>query len=128
MTSETAAGILRGDHDDYLILIETGRASVNYSACSPEVPGCVAVGDTIDRTAWEMRAALVGHLDVMLHSLATQAHAVCRFASSRSDQPYSISPPSTTRSRRRSAGRRHLYSFSLNNEFYGGDVVKPDED
>ena len=82
------------------------------------------VGDTIDRTAWEMRAALVGHLDVMLHSLATQAHAVCRFASSRSDQPYSISPPSTTRS----AGRRHLYSFSLNNEFYGGDVVKPYED
>jgi len=65
LTSETAAGILRGDHDDYLILIETGRASVNYSACSPEVPGCVAVGDTIDRTAWEMRAALVGHLDVM---------------------------------------------------------------
>jgi predicted RNase H-like HicB family nuclease len=31
----------------YLILIEGGPPS-NYSAWSPDVPGCVATGDTID--------------------------------------------------------------------------------
>ncbi len=48
----------------YLILIEGGPSS-NYSAWSPDVPGCVATGDTIDACIREMRAALVGHLDVM---------------------------------------------------------------
>jgi len=49
-------------------------------------------------------------------------------ASSTSGQPWRCRIATSTRSRRRSAGRRHLYSFSLNNEFYGGDVVNPDED
>ena len=48
----------------YLILIEGGPPS-NYSAWSPDVPGCVATGDTIDDCVEEMRAALMGHLDVM---------------------------------------------------------------
>ena len=38
----------------YLILIDGGQAS-NYSAWSPDVPGCVATGDTIDVCVREMR-------------------------------------------------------------------------
>lgn len=50
--------------DDYLILVEGGPPS-NYGAWSPDVPGCVALGDTIDETVGEMRAALEGHFEVM---------------------------------------------------------------
>jgi predicted RNase H-like HicB family nuclease len=48
----------------YLILIEGGPPS-NYSAWSPDAPGCVATGSTIDGCIDEMRAALEGHLEVM---------------------------------------------------------------
>jgi predicted RNase H-like HicB family nuclease len=48
----------------YLILIEGGPPS-NYSAWSPDVPGCVATGDTIDVCIQEMRLALAEHLGVM---------------------------------------------------------------
>jgi predicted RNase H-like HicB family nuclease len=48
----------------YLILI-AGGPPANYSAWSPDVPGCVATGDTIDACIREMRAALVGHFIVM---------------------------------------------------------------
>lgn len=48
----------------YLILIEGGPPS-NYSAWSPDVPGCVATGDTIDVCIGEMRLALAEHLRVM---------------------------------------------------------------
>jgi predicted RNase H-like HicB family nuclease len=52
------------DIERYLILIE-GDHSSNYSAWSPDVLGCVATGETIDRCVSEMRAALAGHLDLM---------------------------------------------------------------
>ena len=48
----------------YLILVEGGPPS-NYSAWSPDVPGCVATGDTIDECVEEMRAALRRHLALM---------------------------------------------------------------
>jgi predicted RNase H-like HicB family nuclease len=48
----------------YLILVEGGTPS-NYSAWSPDVPGCVATGATIEACVKEMREALTGHLDVM---------------------------------------------------------------
>jgi predicted RNase H-like HicB family nuclease len=48
----------------YLILVEGGPPS-NYSAWSPEVLGCVAVGDTIEECVEEMRGALAGHLELM---------------------------------------------------------------
>jgi predicted RNase H-like HicB family nuclease len=48
----------------YLILVEGGSPS-NYSAWSPDVPGCVAAGATIEACVREMREALTGHLDVM---------------------------------------------------------------
>jgi predicted RNase H-like HicB family nuclease len=49
--------------DRYLILVEGGPPS-NYSAWSPDVPGCVATGGTIDECVREMREALIGHLEV----------------------------------------------------------------
>jgi predicted RNase H-like HicB family nuclease len=50
--------------DRYLILIEGGPPS-NYSAWSPDVPGCVAAGVTIDACVEEMRTALREHLELM---------------------------------------------------------------
>jgi predicted RNase H-like HicB family nuclease len=51
------------DVDRYLILVE-GRPPSNYSAWSPDFPGCVATGDTIDECVREMREALIGYLEV----------------------------------------------------------------
>lgn len=48
----------------YLLLVEGGPPT-NYSACSPDVLGCVATGDTIEACVREMRAALAFHLDGM---------------------------------------------------------------
>jgi predicted RNase H-like HicB family nuclease len=50
--------------DSYLILVE-GDSQPNFSAWSPEVPGCVAAGATIESCIQEMRRALQGHLEVM---------------------------------------------------------------
>jgi predicted RNase H-like HicB family nuclease len=45
----------------YLIIIE--KANGNYSAFSPDVPGCVATGITQEAAESEMRAALQMHLE-----------------------------------------------------------------
>jgi predicted RNase H-like HicB family nuclease len=47
--------------DRYLILIEGGPPS-NYSAWSPDLPGCVATGDTLEEAEREMRRAIAFHL------------------------------------------------------------------
>jgi predicted RNase H-like HicB family nuclease len=52
------------DTERYLILVEGGPPS-NYSAWSPDVPGCVATGPTIEECIEEMRTAIASHLDVM---------------------------------------------------------------
>jgi predicted RNase H-like HicB family nuclease len=52
------------DTELYLVLVEGGPPS-NYSAWSPDVPGCVATGSTIEDCIGEMRNAIAGHLDVM---------------------------------------------------------------
>jgi predicted RNase H-like HicB family nuclease len=46
----------------YLVLIEGGPPS-NYSAWSPDLPGCVATGDTLEEVEREMRAAIAFHLE-----------------------------------------------------------------
>ena len=46
----------------YLILIEGGPPS-NYSAWSPDLPGCVATGPTIDECEAEMTEAIAFHLE-----------------------------------------------------------------
>jgi predicted RNase H-like HicB family nuclease len=53
--------------DRYLILIEGGPPS-NYSAWSPDVPGCVASGETIDGCVEEMRSAMADHVAVMVEN------------------------------------------------------------
>jgi predicted RNase H-like HicB family nuclease len=46
----------------YLILTEGGPPS-NYSAWSPDLPGCVATGASIDECEAEMRGAVAFHLE-----------------------------------------------------------------
>ena len=46
--------------DTYLVVIAKGKK--NYSALSPDVPGCFTVGDTLDETLANMRDALQLHL------------------------------------------------------------------
>ncbi len=46
----------------YLILIEGGPPS-NYSAWSPDLPGCVATGSSLEEVEREMRGAIALHLE-----------------------------------------------------------------
>lgn len=48
-------------NQDYLIIIE--RASHNFAAYSPDVPGCIATGATYDETVDRMREALAFHFE-----------------------------------------------------------------
>jgi len=48
----------------YLVLIEGGPPS-NYSAWSPDLPGCAATGATLDETERDMRSAIALHLEGM---------------------------------------------------------------
>lgn len=45
----------------YLIVIE--KANGNYSAYSPDIPGCVATGATREEAERDMRKALQMHID-----------------------------------------------------------------
>ncbi len=45
----------------YAVVIEKGEG--NYSAYVPDLPGCVAVGDTIEETQREIQEAIAFHLE-----------------------------------------------------------------
>jgi predicted RNase H-like HicB family nuclease len=45
----------------YLIVIE--ETATGFSAYSPDVPGCVATGNTLDEIQREMKDAIAFHLD-----------------------------------------------------------------
>ncbi len=47
----------------YAIVIEKGER--NYSAYVPDLPGCVATGDTLEETESEIREAIEFHLEGM---------------------------------------------------------------
>jgi len=47
----------------YAIVIERGPG--NYSAYVPDLPGCVAAGDTIEETRREIREAIAFHIEGM---------------------------------------------------------------
>ena len=47
----------------YAIVVE--KASGNYSAYAPDIPGCVATGDTVDEVKQHMQATIGFHLDGM---------------------------------------------------------------
>ena len=48
----------------YAIVIEQA-ADGGFGAWSPDVPGCVALGDTPEEAVAEMREAIQGHLEVL---------------------------------------------------------------
>lgn len=45
----------------YAIVIE--KAALNYSAYVPDLPGCVATGQTIEETEQQIREAIELHLE-----------------------------------------------------------------
>jgi predicted RNase H-like HicB family nuclease len=45
----------------YAIVIEKGEG--NYGAYVPDLPGCVAVGDTVEETRREIQGAIEFHLE-----------------------------------------------------------------
>lgn len=45
----------------YAVIIE--KAANNYSACVPDLPGCVATGKTREETAQNIREAIAFHLE-----------------------------------------------------------------
>ena len=48
----------------FLIIIE--KANDNYSAYSPDLPGCIATGDTYEETEQNMYDAIEMHVDGLL--------------------------------------------------------------
>ena len=48
----------------FLVIIEKGNE--NYGAYSPDLPGCVAVGDTIEEVEKNMQEAIKLHLQGMI--------------------------------------------------------------
>lgn len=48
---------------NFLVVVES--AGTNYSAYSPDVPGCVSTGPTIEATLANMREALAAHIELM---------------------------------------------------------------
>ena len=45
----------------YAIVIEKGTA--NYGAYVPDLPGCIATGDTLEETEQNIREAIMFHLE-----------------------------------------------------------------
>ena len=48
----------------FLVVVEKGQS--NYSAYSPDLPGCIATGKTVEGTLDEMRSAVKFHLEGIL--------------------------------------------------------------
>ncbi|MEE8434663.1 MAG: type II toxin-antitoxin system HicB family antitoxin [bacterium] len=51
----------------YAIVIERGAEESNFSAYAPDLPGCIAVGDSIDEVRKNMKEAMELHLHGILH-------------------------------------------------------------
>ena len=50
----------------FLVVIEKGKG--NYSAYSPDLPGCIATGKTVEKTLDEMRSAIRFHLEGIIEN------------------------------------------------------------
>jgi predicted RNase H-like HicB family nuclease len=48
----------------YAVVIE--RAGANFGAYVPDLPGCIATGDTLDEVKAEIREAIAFHIEGML--------------------------------------------------------------
>lgn len=51
---------------EFSVWICIGRADGNYCAYAPEVPGCIAAGDSVEETKTMMTGALAAHIRWML--------------------------------------------------------------
>ena len=60
----------------YAIVIETAQG--NYSAYVPDLPGCVATGNTIDETERQIREAIEFHLEGLRADNLPIPQASCR--------------------------------------------------
>ena len=63
----------------FLIVIE--KAAKNYSAYSPDLPGCAATGKTIKEAEKNMAAAIEMHLEGLAedHQPIPKAHSVAEY-------------------------------------------------
>ncbi len=63
----------------YLIVVE--KTETGYSAFSPDLPGCVAAGDTRDEVEQTMQEAVQFHLDGLREDgfKVPQAHAYSKY-------------------------------------------------
>jgi predicted RNase H-like HicB family nuclease len=50
----------------FLVIVE--RGSTNYSAYSPDLPGCIASGKTIEETLDSMRSAIDFHIEGIIEN------------------------------------------------------------
>jgi predicted RNase H-like HicB family nuclease len=50
----------------YLVVVEGGKDGENYSAYSPDVDGCVAVGETMEEVLQLMYEALQMHINAIV--------------------------------------------------------------
>jgi predicted RNase H-like HicB family nuclease len=48
----------------YLVIVE--KANGNYGAHAPDLPGCGALGDTVEDTLRNMKRAMQMHIDAMV--------------------------------------------------------------
>lgn len=48
----------------YVVVVE-GAAGTNYSAYVPDLPGCIATGDTVEEDEANIRDAIAFHLEGM---------------------------------------------------------------
>ncbi|HTK07214.1 MAG TPA: type II toxin-antitoxin system HicB family antitoxin [Ktedonobacteraceae bacterium] len=63
----------------FLIIVEKGCE--NYGAYSPDLPGCIAVGDTVEEVEQNMQKAIAMHLQGMLedHEPIPTPHFTARY-------------------------------------------------
>ena len=93
----------------YAVVIEKGES--NYSAYVPDLPGCVAVGDTLEETQREIQEAIEFHLEGMrADGLPIPEPSSCMWKSLPSLTQLPPAVPKTSRTRGkasvgRSAGR-----------------------
>ena len=53
---------------NYRFSIVIEKAGENYSAYSPDLPGCIAVGDTVEETQRNIEEAILFHIQSMIEN------------------------------------------------------------
>jgi len=61
----------------YLIVIE--KASENYSAFSPDVPGCIATGATPEKAERNMKEAIEIHINGMKEDAIPESSSLAKY-------------------------------------------------